>query len=120
MNTMYQCEDGTWLILSSHNPATWLQFCDLLDHPELADNHRFDTPYKRFANAQELIAISDELSGSHPVEHWVPRLKATSRPAPEVGEHTGAVLAELDRSPQQITQLSEAGVVVTTVPREQS
>jgi crotonobetainyl-CoA:carnitine CoA-transferase CaiB-like acyl-CoA transferase len=78
MNTMYKCADGAWLVLSSHNQGVWPGFCEALGRPELAGDPRFDTPVNRFANAEELVGIFDELFGSAPFEHWVPVLKKTA------------------------------------------
>lgn len=52
------------------------------------------------------------------------RRPTSSPPAPEVGEHTGPVLAELGRSEADIRALTEGGVVVradagTAVPKEE-
>jgi crotonobetainyl-CoA:carnitine CoA-transferase CaiB-like acyl-CoA transferase len=78
MNTTYRCADGAWLVLSSHNQASWPGFCEALGRPELPTDPRFDTAPNRFANAQELVGIFDELFGSQPYEHWVPRLQRTT------------------------------------------
>jgi crotonobetainyl-CoA:carnitine CoA-transferase CaiB-like acyl-CoA transferase len=78
MNTMYRCADGAWVVLSAHNQASWGEFCEAIGRPELATDPRFDTAANRFANAQELVGIFDELFASEPFEHWVPRLKRTS------------------------------------------
>ncbi len=78
MNTMYRCADGAWLVLSSHNQATWPEFCKAAERPELVSDPRADSAANRFANAEELVAIFDEAFGSQPFDYWVPRLKETS------------------------------------------
>ncbi len=168
MNTMYKCADGAWLVLSSHNPATWPEFCQALDRPELIADPRFDTAANRFSNAQELVGIFDEVFGSEPFEYWAPRLRRTSliwskvaelsdviadpqaremgmfveleHPdvgrfetlaapfafersevkargrAPEVGEHSHEVLAELGLDQGTIQGLIDAGIVRASGP----
>jgi crotonobetainyl-CoA:carnitine CoA-transferase CaiB-like acyl-CoA transferase len=162
-NTSYRCADGAWVALSSHNPATWPPFCEALGRPELATDPRFDTPTKRFANADQLTPIFDEIFGSQAFDHWAPLLDGTdviwakvaelpeviadpqarqmgmfvelehpdvgrfetlAAPfsfershvaargrAPEVGEHTAEVLAELGYDEALVSGLIASGVV---------
>ncbi len=52
---------------------------------------------------QVIVDLEDRAMGSVPMHNIVPRLAATPggfrRPAPELGEHTAEILAELDRLP---------------------
>lgn len=66
--------------------------------------------------ARELLAdYPDPDMGAMPMHHVVPRLCGTPGsiriPAPALGEHNGAVLAELGFSEQDIAALAEAGVL---------
>jgi len=170
MNTSYRCADGAWLILSSHDQATWPRFCAAAGRPELATDERFATAPDRFARAEELVAIFDGLFGAEPFDHWPPRLAGTGvifskmvelpelvedpaaramgmfatlthpamgtfetleapfrfersevaarGPAPEVGQHTDEVLAELGKTPAAVAELRRAGVVGVAAPGE--
>ena len=77
MNTRYECADGTWLIMSSHNQGVWPSFCEAIDRPDLITDPRSETPLARFTNAEELVSILDEVFLAHPYEHWATRLAST-------------------------------------------
>jgi crotonobetainyl-CoA:carnitine CoA-transferase CaiB-like acyl-CoA transferase len=77
MNTRYECADGTWLIMSSHNQAVWPVFCEAVGRPDLITDPRSETPLLRFTNAEELISILDGVFAAHPYEHWATRLADT-------------------------------------------
>jgi crotonobetainyl-CoA:carnitine CoA-transferase CaiB-like acyl-CoA transferase len=163
MNTSYRCADGTWIVMTSHDPRTWVRFCTAVGRPELADDPRYGTAPDRFRNSEELVAILDGQFATQPFDYWVPRLNESGviwskiaalpeliadpearrmgmfaalehpdmgrfetlaapfsfersevrvqGPAPSVGEHTTQVLAELARSPEEISALAAAGVV---------
>jgi crotonobetainyl-CoA:carnitine CoA-transferase CaiB-like acyl-CoA transferase len=169
MNTTYRCAEGAWLVLSSHDPATWTGFCEALDLQEVATDSRFATRTGRFEHARELVEIFEQRFASEPIDYWVPRLKRTGvvwakiaelpelirdpqaramgmfaelvhpamgtfetlaapfafersevhvrGPAPGIGQHTEEVLAELDRSPEAIAALADAGVVAVAPER---
>jgi crotonobetainyl-CoA:carnitine CoA-transferase CaiB-like acyl-CoA transferase len=77
MNTRYECADGTWLIMSSHNQGVWTSFCEAVGRPDLISDPRSETPLARFTNAEELVSILDEVFAAHPYEHWATRLAPT-------------------------------------------
>jgi crotonobetainyl-CoA:carnitine CoA-transferase CaiB-like acyl-CoA transferase len=58
-------------------------------------------PYTRGREA--IVDVEDRELGALPMHNVVPRLTGSPggfrRPAPELGEHTDAILAELDRLP---------------------
>jgi crotonobetainyl-CoA:carnitine CoA-transferase CaiB-like acyl-CoA transferase len=86
MNTRYRCADGTWLIMSSHDQASWPHFCRALGREDLIADPRWDTPTKRFTNAEELVALFDDLFGSAPYAHWAERLEGSGIIWSEVAE----------------------------------
>ena len=64
---------------------------------------------------RELIAdYPDADMGAFPMHHVVPRLSGTPAsirtPAPELGEHNAALLAELDIDAEAYRRLLEAGI----------
>jgi crotonobetainyl-CoA:carnitine CoA-transferase CaiB-like acyl-CoA transferase len=77
MNTRYECADGTWLIMSSHDQAVWPRFCEALGRPDLITDPRSDNAITRFQNGEELVSIFDEIFASHPYEYWAERLEGT-------------------------------------------
>jgi crotonobetainyl-CoA:carnitine CoA-transferase CaiB-like acyl-CoA transferase len=77
MNTRYRCADGTWLIMSSHDQKVWPRFCEALGRPDLIADPRAATPGARFANAEELISLFDEVFAAHPYGHWATVLDGT-------------------------------------------
>ena len=62
-----------------------------------------------------IVELPDDELGSVPVHNVVPRLSGTPgafrRPAPRLGEHTNAVLAEVGYTPADVERLRERGVV---------
>ena len=64
-----------------------------------------------------IVELPDAAMGTIPVHNISPRLSLTpgsfQRPAPELGQHTQAVLLQLGFSAEEIAQLKDAGVVHT-------
>ncbi|MEM7023146.1 MAG: CoA transferase [Pseudomonadota bacterium] len=75
---------------------------DLAEHPYVADR-------------QALVELSDRLMGSIPMHNIVPRLSDTPgafrAPAPLLGEHGRALLAELGYQETEIEHLIETGIM---------
>ncbi len=97
MNTVYQCADGAWLIVSAHDQAAWPAFCAAVRRAELADDPRFGTPAGRFEHAEELVGVFDQVFASAPYATWAARLRSTGVITAKVAE-----LPEVIEDPQAV------------------
>jgi len=70
-----------YLTLGVANNALWRQACAALDHPELADDPRFDSEAKRVEHRDELIPILDAIFATRTADEWLKRLEAAGVPA---------------------------------------
>jgi formyl-CoA transferase len=160
----YACRDGRSFqlqMLESHR--FWPAFCRAIGREDLEHDGRFDSPKRRTANAEELIAILDETFATRNRDEWGRRfteydlvwgvvqtpLEVTTDPcvlangyiteyehvsagtvgaitcpiqlsgnparppssAPECGQHTEEVLAEMGCSREEIGELRALGVI---------
>jgi crotonobetainyl-CoA:carnitine CoA-transferase CaiB-like acyl-CoA transferase len=110
MNTMYRCADGAWLILSSHDQATWRPLCEALGRQDLVDDERFATPAGRFGHAEELVGIFDEVFAAHPYEHWEPRLAPTGVIFSKMAELTDVIDDPQAREMSMFTELEHPAI----------
>lgn len=73
----YQTSDGHWLMLIPRGNKTDLQtICEVVGHPELIDDPRFETPVDRKENARELVAMFDAAFAKRTLEEWGTALDA--------------------------------------------
>jgi CoA:oxalate CoA-transferase len=79
----------------------WGLFCAVIDHPELIDDPRFDTPAHRTTNHAILEPIINEALKRESTEHWVAQFEAIDLPCgplqtiPEAAEHRQVVAREM-------------------------
>ncbi len=70
---------------------------------------------EHFREREILVDLPDKDLGEVPMHNIIPRLTATPGtfrlPAPELGEHTGALLGELGIDADRLRDLMERGVV---------
>ncbi len=72
----------------------WGLFCALIDHPELIDDPRFDTPAHRTANHATLEPILNQALAQRTTAEWVEEFEAIDLPCgplhsiPEAAEYT--------------------------------
>ena len=72
MRNYYQCGDGRWLMITLTPPDRhWAPLCQALNRTELENDPRFDTDAKRLANAEELVALFDEIFATRPRDEWL-------------------------------------------------
>jgi itaconate CoA-transferase len=69
----FECGDGEVIFLGIQNEREWAKFCeDVLEHPELASDERFDTGSHRVQNRdaldEEIEAVFGGLSGEGAIE----------------------------------------------------
>jgi len=72
----YRCADDRWLALAMLQPDRyWADFTRVIEHPELAEDERFDSMASRAQNAKECVAIIDAAFARLPRAEWLQRLK---------------------------------------------
>ncbi|HEY8752220.1 MAG TPA: CaiB/BaiF CoA-transferase family protein [Arthrobacter sp.] len=69
------------LIIAVGNEKQWVQLCELLNEPELADDPDYRTGRLRTLNRQELKRRIEQLLLADTAEHWMERLRAAKIPA---------------------------------------
>jgi crotonobetainyl-CoA:carnitine CoA-transferase CaiB-like acyl-CoA transferase len=72
MRNYYRCQDDKW-IAQNQPPGEerWQTVCQLLGHPELIQNPRYDSRLKRLANSTELVNIFDKAFATKPRDEWI-------------------------------------------------
>ena len=72
----YKCQDDKWICLAMPQADRyWPDFCKTLGIPELEKDPRFENMKVRGRNAEEIIAIVDEIFVSKPRAEWMQILK---------------------------------------------
>ena len=67
----YRCRDGEWIALAmGQQDRYWPVFCRAIQRPELADDERFNTVEKRYANLKELVELIDAAFAERTREEW--------------------------------------------------
>lgn len=69
------------LIIAVGNQKQWVQFCELMNEPDLADDPDYRTGRLRTANRQELKRRIEQLLSADTAERWMERLRAAKIPA---------------------------------------
>jgi crotonobetainyl-CoA:carnitine CoA-transferase CaiB-like acyl-CoA transferase len=68
----YLCQDGKWLVQTQPpGVENWKEVCQVLGHPELVDDPRFNSASKRFENSKELVAIFSKAFATNPRDEWL-------------------------------------------------
>lgn len=81
--------DGTDFVMTANTERMWRRLCDVVGKPDMADDARFRTNDRRYANRQELWAILEPEFLGKTADEWVEVLMAAEIPA--------AVVNSLDR-----------------------
>ena len=69
---LYRCRDGKWIIHTQMpSEQNWQTVCHLLDHPELADDPRYNSRDKRLARSEELVTIFNKAFAKRTRDEWV-------------------------------------------------
>lgn len=76
----YRAADG-WFNLAVANDALWLNFCELLERPDLRDDPRFATNPGRVAHVEALDAALAPVLAARTVAEWVATFDAAGIPA---------------------------------------
>jgi len=72
LRNYYKCGDDRWLMMTLTPPERhWGPLCRALGNPELENDPRFNTDDKKLANAEQLVAILDEVFATRPRDEWL-------------------------------------------------
>ena len=72
----YRCKDDLWIALAMLQPDRyWSDFARIIGRPELAEDPRFDIMAHRSANAEDCIALLDEIFATRSREEWLQRIR---------------------------------------------
>jgi len=74
----YRCGDDRWFIITipaQKRQQQWPKFCELLGHPELEKDPRFDSDENRLQNADQLVPLLDEIFLTKSRDEWLKALK---------------------------------------------
>ena len=86
----FTCGDGIDVVITANTERMWSNLCGVLGRPQLADDERFRTNDRRYANREALWDILETAFRAKPADAWVDDLLAAEVPA--------AVVNTLDRS----------------------
>ena len=72
LRNYYQCQDGKWIV-QTQPPSVeiWKEVCQVLGHPELVDDPRFESEPKRLQESKELVAIFNKAFATKPRDEWL-------------------------------------------------
>ncbi|MFH1481014.1 MAG: CoA transferase [Pseudomonadota bacterium] len=72
LRNYYRCGDGRWIMLTLAPPERfWGTFCLALGHPELEKDPRFNTEDKKLENAEQLVAVLDDIFATRSLDEWL-------------------------------------------------
>ena len=76
-NTFYKCADGEWIYMSANDYKKLFKtvVVDVLDHPELLDDPRFNTFEAYLEHTPELVKLYEEIFATRPRAEWAERMK---------------------------------------------
>jgi len=75
--------DGFFTV-GATTPRNWRSFCDVLGHPEWADDERFKDNPSRHARRDVLIPLIEEVTSRKPRAFWVSLLQGAGVPCAEI------------------------------------
>ena len=87
---VFTCGDDIDVAITANTERMWSNLCGVLGRPDLADDERFRTNDRRYANRQQLWEILEPAFRAKSAATWVDELVAAEVPA--------AVVNTLDRS----------------------
>lgn len=72
LRNYYRCQDAKWIVQTQPpGGERWQTVCQLLGHPELAEDPRFDSRHKRIENSKELVPVFNEAFATKPRDEWL-------------------------------------------------
>jgi crotonobetainyl-CoA:carnitine CoA-transferase CaiB-like acyl-CoA transferase len=78
-----RASDGFFTV-GATSPRNWRSLCEVLGHPEWADDERFKDNPSRHARRDVLIPMIEAVTGCEPRAHWVSRLQQAGVPCAEI------------------------------------
>jgi len=67
---VHRCRDG-WLFVDVIEDVQWHRLCAWINRPDLAEDERFQTRDSRFAHAETICAVLDEVLADKPLSSWM-------------------------------------------------
>lgn len=89
--THYEAGDGLWLSLGILDPKWWPRLCDVVGRPDLPVDPRFEAPFARHQNRDELIHELDGAFRARSRDEWIRLLKAADIPCGPVNDYAAMV-----------------------------
>lgn len=77
---VFKAQDGR-LVIGAGNPRAWQGVCEVLGHPEWAEDERFNHPQRRVANRDALTCLIEDELAHAPVIEWCAKFDAAGVPA---------------------------------------
>ncbi len=75
----YTAQDG-YIIVGAGNERLWERLCNILEHPELINDERFNSNANRTANSKELGDILNGIFKAKPIQEWLDILEEAGLP----------------------------------------
>ncbi|MBS1249044.1 MAG: Acetyl-CoA:oxalate CoA-transferase [Chloroflexi bacterium] len=75
----FQAKDG-WFVLGAATEGQWGRLCEVLNHPELKDDPRFETNGQRLTNRDALIETLSKILVTRDAGDWLADLKKAGLP----------------------------------------
>jgi CoA:oxalate CoA-transferase len=87
--TNYECADGRHIAIAANSQEFWERMCDALDAQPLKADPRFESPWGRARNKDELVAELDRIFRTRPMEAWLEPLARADVPHAPVLDYAG-------------------------------
>jgi crotonobetainyl-CoA:carnitine CoA-transferase CaiB-like acyl-CoA transferase len=81
----FRAKDG-YLMVGAGNERLWQAFCEVLGHPEMAGDSRYDSNAKRVAARPELVRWIEGRLATRPRDEWVEAFTAAGLPAGPIND----------------------------------
>ncbi len=79
----FATQDGT-IVLAVGNDGQFSRLCELLSHPEWADDTRFCTNRARWAHRAEITGLVAKILTAHPSQYWIDAMESRGIPCAPV------------------------------------
>ncbi|MFZ2388248.1 MAG: CoA transferase [Polaromonas sp.] len=86
----FKAADG-YFAIAAGNHKLWLEVCQVVDMPELAQDGRFTSPTDRAQHQKVLKDILEGVFTQQTVEHWITAFNATGVPHARINDYAAAL-----------------------------